>query len=156
MISHTAEYAGISNPPVGTFNQHDTAKQNTLFANSSQYKDLKATLYKHNTQNANDKYIGVLDLEIGDLVFKMKDDQIGTIHVGMVVLNQQGKISICNSKGNPEGNCASIMDTNSGPCYITLESGEVFGSRKPFGQDWHVLRFEEKEDYFTDPLDGEK
>ncbi len=156
MIGVMARAAGISGAPTWTGTQHDTSVWNKLFASSNLYKDLKATLYKHHPLNANDQGIDVKDLKIGDLVFKMKDDQIETIHVGMVLLNQQGKISIYNSKGDPRSSCASVMSDTTGPCIITLESGKAFGSGKPFGEDWHVVRFEEKEDYFTDPRDGEK
>jgi len=145
MIAQMAKEAGIIIPKYqGTGTLHDTMKWNTIFKNSSKYKNLKAKLYTHDPMSSKDQKIDIKDLQIGDLVFKMNGSR--TVHVGMVFRNEQDSLCILNSKGSPRVTCDSLKNDKSGPVVIKVNSKETFGPGTAFGVNFHVIRFEHSEE----------
>lgn len=124
--------------------ERNEANWNNKFSQSTNYKDLRAKLFKHTGVSATDStYIDINGIKEGDLIFKT--DNGTAVHVGMVLrANFASNLSIYQSNGKPQLDCDANKSTSCGPRIISLLSSEVFGSGKLFGIDWQILRFETK------------
>jgi hypothetical protein len=131
---------------------------NDKFIASTEFKDLKAKLYKHSGVSiADPSYIDIFDLKEGDLIFKTaldENNKVVAIHVGMILRTEDDILSIYQSNGNPKLGCEANKSDTRGPRVLSLFSSEAFGQGKLFGVDWQVIRFETNGANFSANLNG--
>ena len=120
----------------------DTTNWNGKFRLSNDYKELNSKLLKHSLPVTHPDYVDVNQIKEGDLLFKIGDGG-SAIHIGMVLKNSNGDISIYQSNGKPNLGCEVNKSDTCGPRIISPSGSKAFGAgRTLFGKDWQVLRFE--------------